>query len=70
MVTVIKTVKQYSEEISQSDLDELLFIGKHYRNAKNYIFSRYSGINSLPLITSERKIRDEWVKTLFYEQWK
>ena len=67
---MIKTVKQYSEAISQSDLDELLFIGKHYKNAKNYIFSRYSGINSLPLITSERKIRDEWVKTLFYEQWK
>lgn len=69
MGTIIKTVKQYSYELDDNDLNELLFIGEHYRNAKNYIFSRYSGINSLPLIMSARKIRDEWVKSGFYRQW-
>lgn len=70
METIIKNVKQYSHELDDNSLNELLFIGEHYRNAKNYIFSRYSGINSLPLIMSARKIRDEWVKSCFYTQWK
>ena len=70
MEIIIKTVKQYSYELDDSDLNDLLFIGEHYRNAKNYIFSRYSGINSIHLILSERKIRDEWTKTEFYRQWK
>ncbi|MGL6108064.1 zinc ribbon domain-containing protein [Romboutsia sp.] len=37
---------------------------------KNYIYSRYSGINSILLLGKDRKIRDEYVMTKFYEQWK
>ena len=37
---------------------------------KNYIYSRYSGINSILLLRKDRTIREEYVKTKFYEQCK
>lgn len=37
---------------------------------KNYVYSRFSGINSLLLIENDRVIRDEWTHNKFYEQWK
>ncbi|WP_125154864.1 RNA-guided endonuclease TnpB family protein [Clostridium rectalis] len=70
MGTIIKTVKQYSYELDDDILQELKFIANQYKNVKNYVYSRYSGINSIPLLGKERQIRDEWTKIKFYEQWK
>ena len=70
MDTLIKTVKQYSYELDEVNLKELKFIANQYKNVKNYVYSRFSGINSIPLLGRERQIRDEWVKTKFAEQWK
>ena len=70
MGTIIKTVKQYSYELDEDSLKELEIIGVRYRNAKNYIYSRFSGINSILLIEKPRDIRDSWVKSSFPSQWK
>ncbi|MBN3371779.1 hypothetical protein EXM90_11955 [Clostridium botulinum] len=70
MGTIIKTVKQYSYELDDDILQELKFIANQYKNVKNYIYSRYSGINSIPLLKKHREIRNEWTKNKFYEQWK
>lgn len=70
MSTIIKTVKQYSYKLDEEMLKELLFIANQYKNVKNYVYSRYSGINSILLLGKDRKIRDQWIKTKFYEQWK
>ena len=66
---ITKTVKQYSYKIDDCEIEELLKIGREYKNVKNYVYSRYSGIKSLLIIEKPRKIRDEWVKTKFYGQW-
>lgn len=70
MDTIIKTVKQYSYELDNNTLSELKYIGNKYRNVKNYVYSRYSGINSITLIEKPRDIRDNWIKTKFYQEWK
>ena len=70
METVIKTVKQYSYPLEEEVVKELEFIGDQYKNVKNYVYSRFSGISSILLLTTPRKIRDKWVKTEFYKQWK
>ena len=70
MDTVIKTVKQHSYELNNETLEELQFIADQYKNVKNYVYSRYSGINSIPLLGKHRQIRNEWVKTNFAKQWK
>ena len=68
MGTIMKTVKQYSKEI---DVSELNYIANQYKNIKNYIYSRYSGINSICILNKYKKeIRDIWVKSKFAEQWK
>lgn len=68
--TVVKTVKQHSYSLDNAALKELKLVGERYRRVKNYVYSRYSGINSIVLIKRDRDIRDEWVKTKFAEQWK
>ncbi|AVQ39845.1 hypothetical protein C7M56_14600 [Clostridium botulinum] len=70
MGTIIKNVKQYSYKLDTEMLDELKFIANQYKNVKNYVYSRYSGINSIPLLNKERQIRNEWVKSEFAKQWK
>ena len=70
MGTIIKIVKQYSYELDSNTLSELKYIGNKYRNVKNYVYSRYSGINSIMLIDRPRDIRDNWTKTKFYQEWK
>ena len=70
MDTVIKNIKQYSYKLYEDILKELLYIGSKYKRVKNYIYSRYSGINSITLLGKDRKIRDKYVKSKFYEQWK
>lgn len=69
METVVKTVRQHSLVVN--NIDEIRDIAKAYTTVKNYVYSRYSGINSLLLIKGYKKnIRDEWMKSNFAAQWK
>ncbi|MCM1992556.1 RNA-guided endonuclease TnpB family protein [Oceanirhabdus seepicola] len=70
MDTIVKTVKQHSFELDEETLKELMFIGNQFKNVKNYVYSRYSGINGIQLLSNLREIRDEWVKSNFANQWK
>jgi len=70
MDTVIKNIKQYSSQLNKETLDELQFIANQYKSVKNYVCSRYSGINSIPLLGRDRQIRNEWTRTKFAKQWK
>lgn len=66
---VSHTVNQHS--IFISDFKEIKMIAKRYKNVKNYVFSRYSGIHSLPLLNNYKKeIRDVWVQSKFARQFK
>ena len=67
---IIKNVRQYSYELDNTTIEELLEIGRRYKSVKNYVYSRFSGIKSLLVIEKPRKIRDEWTHSRFYEQWK
>ena len=67
---IIKTVKQYSYDLEADSLKEFLFISNQYKNLKNYVYSRFSGIKNVLLINTPRNIRDKWVKSKFYTQWK
>lgn len=69
MKTVEKTVKQHSFKIE--NFEELKIIAERYTTVKNYVTSRYSGINSIHLLKNHRKdIRDKWLETNFAEQFK
>lgn len=66
---VSRCVKQHVSLVS--DETELFLIAERYKNVKNYVYSRYSGIHSLILLEDYKKeIRDVWVKSKFAEQWK
>ncbi|KAA9031720.1 zinc ribbon domain-containing protein [Niallia endozanthoxylica] len=68
---VPRTVKQHSFPINTKDFEEMKLIAKRYKDVKNYVYSRYSGIHSLLILKNHKKlIRDVWVKTTFAEQWK
>ena len=59
-MAMIKCVKQQSYT---RDIEEIREIARRYQSAKNYFYSRYSGIKSLNKIDSHRKeIRDVLVK--------
>jgi hypothetical protein len=65
----MKTVRQHS--LAVNNIEEINDIALAYTTIKNYVYSRYSGINSLPLLKDYKKlIRDEWVKSDFAVQWK
>jgi IS605 OrfB family transposase len=69
MITVAKDIKQHSRHVS--NLEELKTIAVRYATVKDYVFLRYSGINSIVLLDRYKKdIRDEWMKTDFADQWK
>ena len=56
-----------------SDIDnkqELLLIASKYNKVKDYVYSRYNGINSILTIQNSNKlIRDEWTKSGFIDDW-
>lgn len=59
-MSMIKCVKQYSYP---TDISELLVLLKRYNKAKNYFYSRYSGVNSLAKLKHYKKeIRDVLIK--------
>lgn len=65
-----KCVKQHSIRIDNDTRNELWEIADRYGSVKNYVYSRYSGIQSLPVLGSHLKqIRDVWVKNGFADQW-
>ena len=69
MKTVEKTIRQHSFKIE--NYEELKIISERYTTVKNYVTSRYSGINSIHLIKNHRSdIRDKWLETDFAEQFK
>lgn len=66
---ISRTVKQHTSFVS--DREELMRIASRYRNVKNYVYSRYSGVNSLLLLNKHRQtIRDVWMRSDFAQQWK
>lgn len=68
MATVAKDIKQHSKK--NDNLEELKTIAAAYATVKNYVFSRYSGIDSLIILDTYKKdIRDVWVESKFAEQW-
>ncbi len=67
--TTIKNIKQCSEILSIEQLQELSLILHRYNTVRTYIFSRFGSINGLQYLQYPRKIRDEWVKSGFAEQW-
>ena len=71
MKTVEKTIKQHSLQIE--NFDEFKTIAKRYATVKNYVTSRYSGINSIHLLkVYKAEIRDMWTakQTDFASQFK
>ena len=67
-ITYKKTIKQFA--IIENDFDDLLFIFKKYNKIKKYIYSRYSGINSILTIkNSNKNIRDVWMKNGMIDSW-
>jgi len=67
---MIKTVKQFSFPLNKEIINELTLIAHRYSKVKNYIYARFGSINGLQYIDNPNKIRDEWVKTKFANQWK
>ena len=70
MSTVVKNIRQHSFEIP--NYEEFIEIAKRYTTVKNYVYSRFSGINSLDILKSYKKdIRDPWTdkRTGFAKQW-
>ena len=64
MSTVIKCVKQHSFQLDNDSALKMQNLVRVYGGIKNYLYSRYSGIESLKLIDNHRKlIRDELMKT-------
>lgn len=62
-MAMIKCVKNYSEMLELIQYNEFIEIAKRYKSAKNYFYSRYSGINSLNKLNSYKKdIRDVLIK--------
>lgn len=58
--TICKTVHQYnSETISESDMKKLVEIAKDYSDVKNYVYQRYGGIKSLPIIYPGYTVQNE-----------
>ena len=62
-MAMIKCVKNYSEVLELIQYNEFVEIARRYKSAKNYFYSRYSGINSLNKLNSYKKdIRDVLIK--------
>ena len=57
--TITKNIKQYVFDATSQEVNELLEICHKYNKVRNYVFSRFSGIESLLLIqNSDKNIRD------------
>ena len=60
MDRVCKTIHQYNREpIKEADMEKLQEIAEDYRKVKNYVYSRYGGIASLPKIYPGYTVQNE-----------
>lgn len=58
--TICKTVRQYnSAPLSEADMRKLQEIAGDYRTVKNYVYQRYGGIKSLPIIYPGYTVQNE-----------
>ncbi|MDR7002596.1 hypothetical protein [Neobacillus niacini] len=68
---ILRNVKQRSSSIDPKDFEEIKLIARRFAKVKNYVYSRFAGINSFLMLKNYRKlIRDVWVQTKFADQWK
>jgi hypothetical protein len=66
--TYKKNIKQFA--YVDDSINELVHIFTKYNNVKNYVYSRYSGIKSIKLLSNSNKfIRDEWMKNNTINSW-
>lgn len=62
--TVYRTIRQYNKNpISEEDMKKLEEIAKDYSKVKNYVYQRYSGINSLSKIYPGYTVQNEMTKS-------
>lgn len=62
--TICKTVHQYNKyPVSGEDMNRLLAIAEDCKKVKNYVFQRYSGINSLAKLYPGYTIQNEMTKS-------
>lgn len=67
--TIFKTAYQYSKEpVAKADMERLLEIAEDYRQVKNQVYSRYSGINSLEKIYPGYTVQNEMTRSGLREQ--
>lgn len=65
---VCKTIHQHNKEpVSDNDMQKLLEIAEDYRKVKNYVYSRYSGIASLPKIYPGYTVQNEMTASGYRE---
>ena len=70
MEDVHKTIKQYCFDYKKEQYEQLVYLAKKYCKIKNYVYSKYSGINSVSLIYNHNKlIRDVWTENKFIDNW-
>lgn len=63
-VTYIKCIKQHSFPLSEEDFAWFAHDAAAYQRCRNYMYSRYSGIHSMPLLKKHRLlIRDVLMRT-------
>lgn len=58
---IIKTVRQYSKPLPEETMEFLRGIAEDYAKIKAYVFSRYSGINSLEKLYPGYDVQNEMV---------
>ncbi len=61
---VCRTIHQYNKEpVSDEDMGKLREIAKDYRQVKNYVYTRYGGIGSLPKLYPGYTIQNEMTQS-------
>ena len=61
---VCRTIHQYNKEpVSDEDMGKLREIAKDYRQVKNYVYTRYGGIRSLPKLYPGYTIQNEMTQS-------
>lgn len=64
MDTIYKTVYQYNRNpIATADMERMREIARDYREVKNYVYERYSGIRSLSKIHPGYTVQNEMTKS-------
>ncbi|MBO5032030.1 MAG: transposase [Lachnospiraceae bacterium] len=66
---ICKTIHQYNKEpISSQDMEKLQEIADDYNKVKNYVFSRFGGIKSLPKLYPGYTIQNEMIASGYRDE--